>query len=139
MHSARLLRLGDLLAVRNAWPAAAHAYQSSRRHNGASTALIDRRLARALMAQGKLAQARALASASLAANPDQPEGHWLAAQIALASNDCAAAVAHLHEINLVNPFVAEVHESLAMCAEKRGDAQVQRQEIRFAALCAAPR
>lgn len=135
----RLARAGELLAIQGHWSAAAEAYRRALSTGVGQSAALLRRRARALAEAGQGAAAIALLQTALQQDPEQVEAAHLLGMLLLAQHDYASAQRHLRAVTLINPFVPELHDALAACAQALGDETQASTETRFAALSRAPR
>lgn len=132
-------RLGELLQLRGRQSAAIVEYEKAHQRSGLRYATLINRLARALAAVNRQADALSLIDQLLRVNPDESDAHLLAGRIRLSKNDLDAAQKHFEAVRLRNPFNPEIYLALAHIAEAKSNPKALEQARHFLQLCSKPR
>jgi tetratricopeptide (TPR) repeat protein len=111
--SARFLRLGNMLLLRNRPKAAALEYEKGARNAGPSQWLFGVKLGRTYLALGQPDRALKAVADAQTLYPELPWPHLIAGRALLEKGDAPAALAALDRSLALNPFDPELHCSLA--------------------------
>lgn len=116
----RYVELGDRLLALERPLAAVLEYQRARAKGAPADVLMSTRLARALLAIGRLDDAAREVDRALARFPQHAPLVLVAGKVALAAGDAERALHHAEDALHLNPFDPGVHELGAAASEKLG-------------------
>lgn len=134
-----LTYLGDRLAVRKRFKAAAKEYRKALVLAGGPNPLVSAKLANALLKQGKYSKVASVVTPAIELNPNHVLLYLYRGKARLRVGDAAKALVDLTQANRINPFDPELHGLLAEALTKLGRSEEADRERRFQRLVTAER